>query len=329
MAEVIILSGAPFISWDRWEKQINSAPSHAYLIDGPQGGDLDDFCYRMAASLLCTGEKVYCGLCESCRRLKKEIHPDLQVISGREGSIGIGALRELKPFFSMPPVVSPVKVCLFKEADSMTREAANSVLKVLEEPQPYLRFILTTFRPYRILPTIASRCSRFHLLPLPLPDVAESLASQGGKGFDPYLAAVLSGGYPRRAAEILLDEQWRQSLQKAMQVMENYPYWARKRWETVAGLSALEPEQLQQVLLFIAYILKGIGVIAAGGEEKIKEEKYRLLLEEKAKKTTAAAALAAAREVLRTRDRLLEMNVNRQLQMEALLLKIGVDNRAR
>ncbi|MCA1997976.1 MAG: hypothetical protein LDL56_12210 [Armatimonadetes bacterium] len=125
----------------------------------------------LAGAWLCTGTERPCGSCPACRTLASGGNPDFLMLEpkGAGGLIRLAAICpttppdeaypvSLRDFFRLSPLVSPCKVAVIEQAERMTPDAANALLKVLEEPQPSQRLILTTREIGWVLPTVVSRC---------------------------------------------------------------------------------------------------------------------------------------------------------------------------
>ncbi len=136
--------------------------AHAYLFVGPSGVGRKLAARIYAQSLNC--ERFHdhnpCGTCASCRLVVNGNHPDIQIISPtkRSSMISVKQVEELLPFAYMRPIRGPYKVFILSQADRLGLEAANKLLKTLEEPPPSTVFILVTERPESMLPTVLSRC---------------------------------------------------------------------------------------------------------------------------------------------------------------------------
>jgi DNA polymerase III subunit delta' len=131
---------------------------HALLFSGPWGVGKKSLALEMAKNVFCQHGRA-CMACRSCRNIVAGVHPDLLVISG-EGSIKIDELRALRKEVCEPPYEGPMRVILIDNADKMTREAANALLKTLEEPPPNNLFVLITSKEQELPLTVRSRCMR-------------------------------------------------------------------------------------------------------------------------------------------------------------------------
>ena len=140
--------------------------SHAWLLLGEDAPALEKLALFTAEALLCAsgGEKP-CGVCPHCRKAEKGIHPDLITLN-READrreIGVKQARALRQEVWVTPNEAARKVFLIPEADSLSTEAQNALLKVLEEPPPYAAFLLLGRNPGAFLPTVRSRCLTLRL----------------------------------------------------------------------------------------------------------------------------------------------------------------------
>lgn len=135
--------------------------SHAYLLHGTAGTGKKTLARIFAAGLLCdSAEQRPCGQCAACRKVEREIHPDLLVVRRPEGKnlISVDQIRSLRENVYLRPNEAQRRVVLMEGAEGMNDSAANALLKVLEEPPPYLVFILTADNRSLLPETIVSRC---------------------------------------------------------------------------------------------------------------------------------------------------------------------------
>lgn len=151
---------------------------HALLFSGEEGCGNEWFILDVAKSLLClqpATDGVACGQCRSCQVFASDAHPDFMSIKRLEDkqSILIEQIRELNYFLGLSRSYSLRRVVVISPADRMNTNAANSLLKSLEEPAPDTHILLLTAHSASLLPTIRSRCQRVRL---PLPAQADALA---------------------------------------------------------------------------------------------------------------------------------------------------------
>ncbi|MDP8225379.1 MAG: DNA polymerase III subunit delta' [Candidatus Lernaella stagnicola] len=143
--------------------------AHAYLFAGPAGVGKWTVARVFARALNClTSDDDACGACRSCLKVREGNHPDIIEVAKSDDSAyyKIGRIRELIRTAQFAPYESKYKIYLIDEAEAMTPEAANALLKTLEEPNAQTVLVLVTAYPHQLLPTIISRCQslRFGLL---------------------------------------------------------------------------------------------------------------------------------------------------------------------
>ena len=180
---------------------------HAYLFCGPDGVGKTLFALELAKRLFCRsdGERP-CGDCPDCRMVDHGGHPDLFLIEAEKNSrfIKIKQARELRRTLRLMPVQSNVRVAIMREAERMKQEAANALLKTLEEPAPFAHLILITSRPRALPSTVRSRCQEVRFGPLSADQVRQILSALPEFDEDEVrLAARLAHGAPGRAIQVI------------------------------------------------------------------------------------------------------------------------------
>ncbi len=214
--------------------------AHAYLFTGPQGVGKKTFARRLAQSLLCLAPKPgvvgYDGTCASCVLFKGDAHhPDFLE---HEGTLKIGdadapaafgegerlAARDIVRQLSMQSYSGGMRVLLLGDVTFATAEAANAMLKFLEEPPNGVLILLTTAAPGRLLPTIRSRTIEINFPLLSAAEVRQILERMNVRGNEAEVAASLAGGSMTRALAALEGEE--ESLRAAV---------VRWFFESVAG----------------------------------------------------------------------------------------------
>jgi DNA polymerase-3 subunit delta' len=189
---------------------------HAWLISGPQGLGKATFAFRIARRLLGAAPDPRHGLMGAApqdpvsRLVAQDAHPDLMVVdrTDSEGKVRreilVEEVRRLNEFFSKSPASAPYRVAIVDAADDLNRNAANALLKTLEEPPPRGVILLVCHAPGRLIRTIRSRCRTLKLAPLPEAAVADFVSHRTDA--DPESAlrlARMSGGAPGRAWALL------------------------------------------------------------------------------------------------------------------------------
>ena len=182
------------------------APQPVYLLRGPQGVGKHTLALRFARTLLCgVGGAVDCN-CESCRKIQAGLHPDLILPTGENGLKKEVAL-EIRDEALRSPLASNGKVFIIDNADSMTPEGQNALLKTLEDCKPWNTFLLIDHSG-RVLPTIESRSFTVQFQPATETEMTEFLCHEQ---LDPAMAELLismSAGRIGRAKAIIIDERF-------------------------------------------------------------------------------------------------------------------------
>ena len=185
---------------------LGSRPAHAYLFVGPDGVGKALFALEAARLLLCEQpiDEDACGRCRSCRQVSSGTHPDFHFVEAVEGKrfISIEQIQSLCGHYAVRPH-GERRIAVLRDADRMTQEAANALLKTLEEPPAWGMLILTTSRPGGLPETILSRCQTLRFGPLSREDVAAILRRQDGWDASAVdFAAAFSDGSVGRAADL-------------------------------------------------------------------------------------------------------------------------------
>ena len=139
----------------------NNRVSHAYILNGERGSGKKMVANLFAMTLLCeTGDNEPCGKCHSCKQAESGNHPDIiRVTHEKPNSISVDDIRtQVNNTVDIKPYQGPYKVYIIPQADMMTPQAQNAILKTIEEPPSYAVFLLLTENAETLLPTINSRC---------------------------------------------------------------------------------------------------------------------------------------------------------------------------
>ncbi|MDD2431525.1 MAG: DNA polymerase III subunit delta' [Firmicutes bacterium] len=152
----------------------NDSICHAYLFSGPKGVGKTTMATELAMVLNCEN-KTGCGTCSSCRRISQGIFADVKMILPDGPSIKINEIRKLSNFIFMSSYEGKFKVGIIQDAEKMREEAANSLLKTLEEPPKNSIIILTAQNQYAVLPTILSRVQKINFHHLAARDIIDYL----------------------------------------------------------------------------------------------------------------------------------------------------------
>ena len=141
----------------------NKKAVQAYMFIGEEGIGKKMIAEEFSKMLLCTDEEQkYCNKCKSCIGVNTNNNPDFYIISPDGNSIKIDQIRQMQEEIYEKPIVSRKKVFIIDNADTMTKEAQNCLLKTLEEPPTYITIILICSNENNILVTVKSRCNKMY-----------------------------------------------------------------------------------------------------------------------------------------------------------------------
>ena len=194
--------------WERLQAQrVQGRLPHALLVAGPPGVGKAQLAQALAGALVCTQlqhDGRRCGACRGCRLFDAHVHPDVLHIATEEAAkvITVDQIRRVVDFAAMTRQQAPVKVVLIAPADRMNINAANSLLKTLEEPTPHTILILVTASPSLLPATVLSRCQRYNVDRPPTALARAWLTEELGAREDTDVLLALSNGAPCLARDL-------------------------------------------------------------------------------------------------------------------------------
>ncbi len=299
--------------------------AHAYLFEGQKGTGKKEAALLFAKRLFCLAN-VYdepCEACVNCRRIQSGNHPDVHLVSPDGNSIKKQQIEQLQEEFTKTAVESSRKLYIIEHADQMTVQAANSLLKFLEEPSAKTVAILLTEQLHRILPTIVSRCQVISFHPLPTERIYAYLQQQGVARGLAILAARVTNSL-EEALQLSQDDWFAQARKIVVQLYEalNKQYVQallviQQHWLT----HFTNKEQMNIGLDLLLYLYKDLLYVLLGEEQQIayddcmnEFQQSRFLYSEK-------QIAQHMRAILQAKARL-HTNMNPQLLMEQLVLQL-------
>lgn len=329
MSDTLWQDHAVVLPWlkGRWEyllelKAQNRFP-HALLINGPEGIGKACFAMALANYVLCREPKAgaACGHCRSCQLTSSGNHPDLYLLKPEDQGkpIKIDQIRELTSFIYSTAQQGGYRVVILDPADSMNINAANALLKMLEEPGSNTLLILLTHRLGQMLPTIKSRCQRVDMPPAEVSLATQWVATQ--LEVDPAEAAqllVIAHNSPLQALAYKQEDL----LGLRAKVLKGLADILKNRSSSVEVAQSLYKEDLELVL---GWIYSWIVDIARSSEndadpELLRHADARNMLLALARKVSHQKLYQFADQVQAARKELMFLhNPNKQLLMESLL----------
>ncbi|SHI72356.1 DNA polymerase III, delta prime subunit [Malonomonas rubra DSM 5091] len=300
----------------------NQRVAHAYLFEGPDGIGKRLMALALARALLCATGKG-CGTCAACRKVDHNNHPDVHLLDAEGTTIKIDQIRALQQQLSLKPLEGEYRICLIDGAEHMNPAAANALLKTLEEPQPNTVIVLLSSRPEALLVTIRSRCQRLPFQRLPKQRLTEILADRLDlPETEAAVLAALSDGSFKKALgdnrELYL-QQRRELLRSLLALSPGSTVPLFKLAETLNA----EKEHLTEILDIFQAFFRDLLLLKNGRPETelvnldMKETLFRQLPQE------STQSLLQKLDALDAGRYYLQRNVNRQLAMEIMLMRMN------
>lgn len=299
--------------------------AHAYLYEGSKGTGKRDIAFLFAKIFFCQDLKEYkpCNKCSNCKRIESGNHPDVHVIEPDGLSIKKWQIQALQEEFSKTGVESNRKLYILVHADRMTPNAANSLLKFLEEPSSQTVAILLTEQIHRMLDTIISRCQTLSFKPLPAKIFSKQVEEQGVSSTLSQLIANLTSNLDEAIA-MGKDEWFGQSYSLVIQLYEvlhskpvNALFLIQNEW-----LSHFkEKEQLDLGLSLLLLLYRDLLYVQIGDEESCLFIEHIDTLKRHSLQTSGRRVSEQIEAILESKQRL-GTNMNSHLLLEQLVFKL-------
>jgi DNA polymerase-3 subunit delta' len=318
---------------------------HAYLIVGQES---EIFAKSLVQSIFCPER---CGECTQCQKLVKGVHPDLIWVAKSGKRISIDQIRQLQQQALYAPTEADRKIYVLEAIEDLSLEAANCLLKILEQPPEYLVFILTA-RSANILPTILSRCQVIRLQASSATDVEHELRERGfsGEALD-YLMSVTKG-LPHWLSQVSSEDNLslvterdrvRSEAQEhaegakliqafgesesfiaqreiSVEILKRLPRWSSAQILKIAKeMTELDTEKIERFVQEASFWYRDLLAAREGG--RLFNRDFSEILQTQAQKLSEPALIEAIK-VLEIAPGAIQRNANVQLLLESLLLKL-------
>lgn len=232
---------------------------HAYLFCGPPGLGRRTLALRLAQALNCTqpvSAGIPCGQCRDCKQIERMQHPDMNLIQAETegGTLKVDQVREVQRSLSLKPYQAKYRVALFLRFQEANDNAANALLKTLEEAPAHAILLLTADNPEQLLPTIVSRCEILRLRPLPVSIIETDLLERGVEEERARLISHISGGRPGYARKLIDDITLLEKREERLDDLQTLlPALRVEKFSYADKLSKDKDGMRQTILIWLSY----------------------------------------------------------------------------
>jgi DNA polymerase III subunit delta' len=261
----------------------------------------------------------FCGSCPNCL-VRRKCHPDIRLIEPEKTTIGIGQIRDMISEVAFQPLEARFRVVILDPAEQMRAEAHNSLLKTLEEPPSRTIIILITTNPYILLQTIRSRSRLLYFGEISQEQIAQRLIQEGKPAEEARLAAALSGG-SLAAALAFNTGEYRELREQAIRFVELI--LKKGRFSEASGIAAEVAKDKQGFQLWTesAEAFLQDAYYAATAPERVGQRDLLDRLQQLVREVPRSTFVSAIEAVRKLKSEL-QFNVNRQIALEAMFLRL-------
>src|SRR5512133_4267522 len=305
---------------------------HAYLFCGPPGLGRRTLALRLAQALNCTkpiAAGIPCGTCRDCKQIAAMQHPDMNVIQALDGdglpkeggTLKVDQVREVQRALSLKPYQAKYRVALFLRFQEANDNAANALLKTLEEAPAYAVLILTADNAEQLLPTIVSRCEVLRLRPLRIQEVQQALEDKGFEANQSKLIAHISGGRFGYARRLLESEALLAEREERLNDLQSLISASRVEKFSYADKLSRDKDSMRRVVLIWLSYWRDVMLRTAHAKTPLVNIDRNVEIEDIAHSMDLSSARLVVNGLESTLERM-ERNVNTKLLAEILLLDL-------
>ncbi|WP_092563541.1 DNA polymerase III subunit delta' [Anaeromicropila populeti] len=301
--------------------------SHAYILEGEPGSGKSMLAGLFAKALQCENENQEdkpCGRCKSCLQAVSNNHPDIIKVIHEKASIGVDDIRiQVNSDIGVKPYSSPYKIYIIDDADKMTEQAQNALLKTIEEPPGYGVLLLLASNASKLLPTILSRCVILKLKPVSVSDIKKYLMEKHQvPDYMAEISAKFSQGNVGKAIRYASSEEFIEGKNEVLHLLKYVD--EMKTYELLEGIKRLTERKLEIYDYIDLMILWYRDVLLF----KVTNNPNLLLYREEfafIKKDAQKSSYEGIEEVIKAMEKAkerLRSNVNFEIAIELMLLVI-------
>ena len=304
---------------------------HAYLFTGPEHIGKTLLAQRFAQTLLCTGgpdpniaPQSPCNICLSCRKVMHSNHPDVHYISRLQGRqfILIDQVRTLQSDSARRTLEGRRNIFIIEGMHQMNLDAANCLLKTLEEPEPDVVLLLTAPDPGLLLPTILSRVQLVPMHLLTTLQIKTALEERWQiESDEASLIAALAAGRMGWAVQAVEDEHMLEERKAQLETLTALPSFSKVRRFDVAQRLSMDSDKLRDILELWLLWWHDMVLAANNSLDLTVNVDMRGQLQKQAAKIGSSEAQRMIHAILRTTEAL-EQNVNARVALEVLMLDL-------